>query len=348
MKKYNDFQSAKDDLKNYIEYIFTDKEKNFNYNSVKMNHFIKLISSILLDSYDEFKDNYLFSNKSDNGYSLSRIKLYKSGYYSFSTTLLSFVRDYRNTENLDCAKNRGFFLVGDKVIHMLELSNITLTELKEFVNNNEVKTFIGELIYEYAVHTKNYDLAKTILQKLILESSDFSIESDNMMDYWPLLSSPSLVKQLKKNNLQNILTNYLKSVSGNALEFPIDYEINERIINMYKKQLKNATVSMYSTAASIKENNVSIFDILESNLATRKSLLKFENWDDIREFRNLKEKDENRLHKIVISYFNTEHRNGIRKSKFIRVYKKIKSEMEIDVFSLNPKLQTYVLLEEIS
>jgi len=348
MKKYNDFQSAKDDLKNYIEYIFIDKEDHNYYNSNRMNQINKFINSVSLDNYEDFKKNYTFLNQTSNEYSLSRTKLYKKGYYHYSMTLLSFVRDYKNTENSECLKSRGFLLVGDKVMHILELSNITLAELKEFTDNNDINNFIGELIYEYAVHTKNYDLAKTILQKFISNNSDLYIESDNMMDYWPLLSSPSLIKQLKRNNLQNILANYIKSVNVNNSDFPINYEINESIIKMYKKELKNATVSFYNNVQSIKENNINIFDILESNLATRKSFLKFENWNDIREFKNLKEKDEKRLHKIVILHLNTEHRNGVKKSKFIRTYKKIKNEMDIDVFSLNPKLQTYVLLEEIS
>jgi hypothetical protein len=352
MKKFFNHKEAKNYLGEYLKDSIIKRVSEGYSTRDSIFHIKAIFESLLKDNYNNFKNVYKNSIE-QRGYDISRVRMYNGSGYYYNPTFLNFVRENGKTENRDSAENRAFFLVGDEVVHLLQLTNLTATDFQDFIETNEdISGFLLELIYEYSVNTKNFKLAKQILSKFYFkkESSELVIESDNMMDYYPLLSSSILVKKIKPKQLRDTLANYLRSLNNSTCShvFPIDHTINEEIINKYKKQIKNATVSMYETTKDIKEGHVNIFDILESNPATRKSFLKFENWDDIREFRKLKEKNEARLHEIIITHLNTEHRNGIRKNQFVRVYKKIKDEMEVDVFRLNPKLQTYVLLEEIS
>jgi hypothetical protein len=352
MKKFSNHTEAKDYLGEYLAGSIIKKVSEGYSTRDTVFHIKAIFQSLLNDNYDNFKDVH-YNSIQQKGYDMFKIKMYNIEHYYYSSKFLSFVKENGKTENRDSAENRAFFLVGDEVVHLLQFSNLTATDFQDFIEtNDEIINFLLELIYEYAVSIKDFKLAKQILSKFYLKKDqhEFVIESDNMMDYYPLLSSSTLIKKIKPRQLKDTLANYLRSLNNSTYShvFPIDHAVNEEIINKHKKQIKNATVSMYETAKSMKDSHVNIFDILESNPATRKSFLKFENWEDVREFRKLKEKNEPRLHEIIITHLNTEHRNGVKKNQFVRIYKKIKDEMQIDVFRLNPKLQTYVLLEEIS
>jgi len=348
MKKFETIKEAKENIKDTITSIF--KHSSNSYTSSEESKLILLTIKSLLSSssFKEFEKDYL-DIISKHFYRLSHTSLYLRDSYSYNDTLLN-----NKSSDSDVAKERAFILIGKEITHILDLGELNMKDYVFIVDNmkEEMPFFLAELFYEYAVSKKDYIFAKIILEHLINKKanngkSEFAIKSSNTNDYWPLLSS-NIYTKLKTKSLNETLANYLEAVGKNDKMFTIDYEKNDIIIKKFRKYLKNTNSSMYSKMSIQDNKDINVFDILESNPAAKRELFKFDGWKQVQYFRTLKEKDENRLHNIIIDYLNNEHRNGLKKSQFLRTYRRIKDDISLDVFKLNSKLQSYILLEEIS
>jgi hypothetical protein len=274
--------------------------------------------------------------------------LYSTTYYrdSFLESL--------NNQTKDGLK-RLFFTVGSETsekLHLFDLLDFTVEDMEKVIDI--LKTvryqFLNELLYEYFVHHQRKDLAKKVLLLEIKDSSrDFVMSSNNVNDYESLFEVIKGNKKIKSKIVLLNLENYLRCFYRQ--DNPINHELNNKLFKEYKVQLKKLNFSRFipsNTYNEDKEDNlISPFDLLDSNAGYRANLIGMKEWNTRRLIRDLKEKDEERLSNIIIKHLNTEHRNGLRKTQFLRTYRKIKDEVNIDVFKLDPKLQSYVLLEQI-
>jgi hypothetical protein len=348
MKKFETIQDAKNSINSIIASTFKDS-----YNSYSSAEELKLITSTIKflfssKSAEDFDQNYTKLTER-NYYHMSNVKLYVRDNYSYIDNFLSNI-----SFNSETVKERAFVLVGEVPTHILDLAEFDMSHYVAIVDKlkETIPFFLAELLYEYAVSKKDYTFARIVLEHLINKrsngsKSEIAIKSSNTEDYWPLLSS-NLYTKLKTKTLNETLASYLEAVGKNDSMFSIDYEKNDIIIKKFRKHLKATNSSMYSNPLEVGDKNINPFDILESNPAAKKQLFKFDGWKQFDYFRKLKSKDEARLHDIIIDYLNNEHRNGLKKSQFLRTYRKIKDEVTLDVFRLNSKLQSYILLEEIS
>lgn len=344
MRIFKDRQEALDNIDDYVK-------KNFNKNKTSFSDMSLIIRdsifSLLNDSADELVKK--LKGFSESGiYMFERFNLYCGNemYFYYGKRLLV------TAEGIE----RAFFVVGNEKIHIIDLAQkISIDDLEKIVEGPmKLPVFFMELVYEYAVFKRRLNLAKLVLNKLTdakneytgkEEIVDLSINSSIMADYWPLLVSPSIMKRVSRSDIKTTMENYLKAVSSKNQDFGIDHALNEEILKKIGKKLKSTHTTIYNDS---EDSKIDKFDLLESNPASREDFLNLRDWNHRRELRKLRDRNQSRLHEIIVNHLNNEHRNGIRRSKFLRTYSKLKEEIEIDVFRLNTKLQSYILLEEIS
>jgi hypothetical protein len=308
--------------------------------------FVQLIKDST--SYAELlaKTEKLFSKENYNGYLYSM-----AGYRDIFLLSNKSGGQFSNRKDIP---ERFFFEVGGTKHSILSLNeNITDEDYLDLAKKHKEKHFINELVYEHLVMRKKYSQAKEVIKNEIDNSSDFIIESDSVFDFIPLFDSMKNIGKDKPKNLLKMLESYL--IAFYSKKNPVDSEFNNKIHKTFKSDLKKLNFSQFvsksfneSSREEVKKNDISPFDLLESNLSFRRNIFMLSSWENNRFLRELIEKDKERTEFIIITHFNNEHRNGVRKSLFLRSYRKIKKLISVDVFKLDPKLQSYILLEEIN
>jgi hypothetical protein len=304
--------------------------------------FMNMIERI--STFDEFYTKLEKIAKEDKEASL----LYSTTYFRDA-----FLESLSNM-NKDGLK-RLFFTVGSEEsekLHLFDLLDFTVQDMEKVIDiAKTVKyQFLNELLYEYFVHHKEKELAKKVLLLEIKSTDkDFIMASNNVNDYELLFEVTKGNKKIKSKTTSINLENYLRCFYRQ--DNPVNHDLNNKLFKEYKAQLKKLNFSRFIPNTDTNDNAdnlISPFDLLDSNAGYRANIIGMKDWNTRRLLRDLKEKDEVRLSNIIIKHLNTEHRNGLRKTQFLRTYRKIKDEVAIDVFKLDPKLQSYVLLEQIS
>jgi len=299
-----------------------------------------------VSSFDDFYKKLEIIAKENSEASL----LYSTTYYRDS-----FLESLRNVGSDNSGLERLFFTVGSEEsekLHLFDLVGFTVEDIEKVIEISKTVRFqfLNELMYEYFMKHNRKDLAKKVLSLEIKDGSkEFIIASDNVKDYEVFFELIKGNKKIKHKTTLVNLENYLKAFYLQVN--PIDYDLNNRIFKDFKVQLKKLNFSRFlpnSYSNSEEKQLISPFDLLESNAGYRSNLINFREWETRKLFRTLKEENEKRLEAIIIKHLNTEHRNGLRKTQFLRTYRRVKDEINIDVFKLDPKLQSYILLEQMS
>jgi hypothetical protein len=249
--------------------------------------------------------------------------------------------------------------VSGKAYHILDYLKRPASELLEVFDPKEMSKNILVILYEYFTWTNDFDSAEKLLEKFHSykksedENVKFSIDSDISNDFIPALrygmrKGRSLISKETFSNYAAALKNKPKFCKNEA-----NNEEYQKFIKFYKKEFSNVTSYSGDDRHNSKSKilKIKFFDLIESDFAAREKILAMKTWDDINIVNNLIKEDAAKLRQLVIEYFNRAHIDGKNPRKFIKIYQKVKDRFDaeklefIDVFQLNVKLQSLILME---
>jgi hypothetical protein len=128
----------------------------------------------------------------------------------------------------------------------------------------------------------------------------------------------------------------------------MDRDLYSFVLKNFRSDLKkNEFTNNFSDEDSKLMNDVSIFDLIESDANLRSKVLTLSDSKSQVYIRKMVEEDKARLERIVIKYLNDTHPKGKGKRKFIKTLNAMKRYVEVNVFALNKELQSYILLDII-
>lgn len=249
--------------------------------------------------------------------------------------------------------DRPFVNIAGRETHLLELNeDLTQSDWSEIAVATKCN-MMDELIYEYAVTVGDHAMARKIASSFIEinEGRGPVVSSDRIEDYEPFMAVVK-AKRIPASQrwVQDTATNYMRAFY--AANRPASQGLNDRMMSEYREYFKATKYTKFGLEAKRgqddKNSVIDDFDILESNSTARKELFTQSSYELNRKLRDMAERDEARLARIAAKHLNAEHPNGVRKSSFLRTYRRIADVVKIDPMELNTKLQSYVLLEEIN
>ena len=342
MKNEKIYESKKSALEYAISTLILVDRNSYSWRSVSyLSEFAEILENF------STPDKFLNDFKTVTKYRINAGLFYTGNNFadSFLESLEILNEDRRDERDLKNRK-RMFFTVGSEKFHLFELVDLSLQDiikLETEVAQTIKFQFLDEFLYEYFVFKGDKHYAKKVLEREMENWSDLTIASDNVKDYEVYFE---IVKEDKSTNFRAIkrnLENYLKAFY--SLANPVDMVLNSKIFKDFKNELKKINFSR--SEENIKNNNINYFDALDSDRVLRKKLFSLRDYKTKSRFIALKKIDESRLHDIIVKHLNSEFKNGIKQSQFMRIHNILKDNIDIDVFSLDPKLQSYVLLEQI-
>lgn len=248
---------------------------------------------------------------------------------------------------------RPFVSIGGKETHVLELNeSLDRSDWSELACDTG-SNMLDELIYEYSVAVGDQATARKIASRFIKlnEGRGPEMLSDKIEDYEPFMA---VIKAKKVPASQRwaseTATNYMRAFY--AANRPATQGLNDRMMSEYREYFKAAKFTKFGLEAKRGDSDtnsvIDDFDILESNSTARRELFTQSGYELSRKLRDMAERDQPRLARIAAKHLNAEHPNGVRKSTFLRTYRRIADFVKIDPMDLNTRLQSYVLLEEIN
>jgi hypothetical protein len=243
--------------------------------------------------------------------------------------------------------NRLRFDVGGKLLTIFEVSQATPDEIVNACEKAKSKV-MTELAYEHFVLKGDVVRAKELFSHMIKNlgerAFDLVISSNIQKEYWPAMMFYS---ENKKNKVNPMTINfYMKTIyaSPNSM----DRDLYSFVLKNFRSDLKkNEFTNNFSDEDSKLMNDVSIFDLIESDANLRSKVLTLSDSKSQVYIRKMVEEDKARLERIVIKYLNDTHPKGKGKRKFIKTLNAMKRYVEVNVFALNKELQSYILLDII-
>jgi hypothetical protein len=246
---------------------------------------------------------------------------------------------------------RPFFDISGDSVHLLELNeSISHSDWLEVAISLEWN-MLSELVYEL-LSSRGQIASATKIAAMLNEAKEGkgpTMFSDKLYDYEPFFA---MVRSKRASHrdawVRDSASNYMRALKKYSGEF--DRETNKRVMSEFRDFFKSSEVSVFGIIAD-GDNGTAIiddFDMLESNSNARKQLFAKSDYEVSRKLRDLAKRDPERLAKIATKHFNSEHPNGVRRSQFMRAYRRLSEHLKLDPMGLNTKLQSYVLLEEIN
>jgi hypothetical protein len=344
MKNYKTRELAKESFLEKLEKLSPRLKKSYYFSNGEG----EIIKEILIELL-KGKDTNLIKKllKDQRIHDVSSKHLYFMG-YSWGFSFIGSLKE-KNKEDL-LFDERLFTFVEKQRLHLLDFSNLSLDEIKDLSKIKNLPLFLQELLYEFLISREEYASAKLILDNYFNPQEQFIMKSENSEDFWPIFST-NMSKEMRPSVFKSNLENYLTAVNSSNQMFPVNQKINDIMIKKFKKSFKKMNMSSFLIQKEISNSlEIDKFDILESNSAAVADLLDFSNyWDASNSLKELMKKNEKRLKKVIIDFINREFGLGTKKSKFLRIYSNLKEiGLELDVFMLESKLQSIILLEEIS
>jgi hypothetical protein len=346
MKNCETKQEALDYFKKYLK----KEEKNNSYSPSILTQAIHLIKAMeaspsISEVVSELKLEFEKMGADDSF-------LYSSSTYSNILLFTESSKSYR------IPVDRLFVRIGDSENHLFSLFEDKFSTQQFIDLSRELSKykFVSELVYEYLTFKKLSREAGEVIKNIVDKSDDdLMISSTWIRDYIPLLDYLFIVKKNYPKTIEKTLQSYLEVYYTKKSDK--DSEFNNRLYKNFKRELRKTNFSNFSMdrhSYNIKDdkdearkNLIDPIDLIESSIAYRREFLNLKDWESTSALREMIKRDVERIKNLIVSHFNSEHRNGVRKSAFLRSYRKISNYVKIDAFKLDPKLQSYVLLEEI-
>lgn len=352
------------------------KKKNFDTKKEALDHVRNSIGKLTSDNNigyrsDSFKDSLGIvlravcdsKSKEDVAKALARLTSWTEGrskpmYYSRSWSDGSDVlMNTMEIDRWDSEKitffDRPIVSIAGRETHLLELNeNLTQSDWSELAVTTKCN-MMDELIYEYAVTVGDQATARRIASSFIEinEGRGPVVSSDRIEDYEPFMAVVR-AKRIPASQrwVRDTATNYIRAFY--AANRPATEGLNDRMMSEYREYFRATKYTKFGLEARRGQDDtnsvIDDFDILESNSTARKELFSQSSYELNRKLRDMADRDEARLARIAAKHLNAEHPNGVRKSSFLRTYRRIADVVKIDPMELNTKLQSYVLLEEIN
>jgi hypothetical protein len=254
----------------------------------------------------------------------------------------------------DRSMARPFASVAGKQVHMLDLNETISTSDWASMACSTNCNMLDELIYEYSVTVGDVGTAKRVAEKFneLNNGNGPIVSSERLADYEPFFAMVSGKKGAKKAKwVIETISNYMEAFKNSKEQS--DRALNSKMMSEFRDIFRHSRHTVFSVLD--KESNegttssaIDDFDIIESNASARRNLFSVPSYLESKKMADLAKRDPQRLSKIVSRHLNSEHPNGVRRSQFLRMYRKISEHVKLDPMELNTKLQSYVLLEEIN
>lgn len=252
------------------------------------------------------------------------------------------------------------FLVNGEKVSLFDLLNINDNKIMNIFEKslesdsiliqNGTNHFMVKALYSHFINKRDYESAKKILKLLQKRkgSNSFTVESIFSSDYIPVLELYTLSYDI---DIEYTVESYMQNIQVDA---DFDKEKHKEIYKKYKKLIRKIDFSSFinirSEKISSEEISINYFDLLDSDTNTRESVFKLSNFESRKILRDIMTRDSEKTMELITDFLNSHYSNGKNKKGFIRNYKSLKSfcenyNKEIDILSLHPKLQSYVLLD---
>jgi hypothetical protein len=349
-KNFDTKAEALEHIRNSIPKLTSNSANN--YRSEDFNDSLKAVLKAICDSKTKGQVKKAMANLTKEGFN-GGPAYYSSSWSNGTDKLIDVMSmDRYGGEEIKFSE-RPFVSIGGKETHVLELNeSLDQSDWSELACDTG-SNMLDELIYEYSVTVGDQATARKIASRFVElnEGRGPEMLSDRIEDYEPFMA---VIKAKRIPTSQRWVsataTNYMRAFY--AANRPAPQGLNDRMMSEYREYFKAAKFTKFGLEAkrgnSDTNSVIDDFDILESNSTARKELFTQSSYELNRKLRNMAEKDEARLARIATKHLNAEHPNGVRKSTFLRTYRRIADVVKIDPMELNTKLQSYVLLEEIN
>jgi hypothetical protein len=316
---YQENSTITNKLNNLIKNLDLNNDKTSIINT------IKLIDAQLNTNFDTFEGGPLYVTSSQYSY---------------------------DTDRVDFQMVNFAFKFNDEVKSIYEILGITPEEAFE-IYKNEDKKFTTS-IYSYFILTKRFDLAQKMITDVVAKYNPSDIVCMSQLSNYYVPVFRYIIDNNYKMDTKKLLTSYLKAIELQPEEVHNDFDAGtfKRVVIKFKKDMLKINKSQFlSLDNGVKsKDDVNLFDLIESDFSFRESVFRVFNSKSARVLKTLVSQNPEKTKQLLIEYLNVEHIKGRRKNQFMSTYGRIKRVLDsenssIDIFKLDEKLQSYLLLD---
>jgi hypothetical protein len=261
---------------------------------------------------------------------------------NFNTTFYSFMKNnpYFFTVFL-MGDERLFSEVNGKIVHIFDALELSKEDVYLLFLKIEAKIW-NEMFFEYF---NFHGMEKETLEVLKTQpNSELVCESIYPRDFKTVFNFYKDNRTMIKKNINSYFKMFYQA------GFERDLSIHNWIYKKFSKYISKADTSGFNFDESdwknSKKNNIDKIDMFESNYSYRCDVISFK--AGYRIFRDLAESHPDRVKKALIKHFNSEYKNGKAPKTFTKEYLRVSNYIDINIFELDGKLQSLVLLNKIS
>jgi len=318
--------------------------------------FAKMVNIIDEDNKCVGKNNYILKGLSYRRYfggesSLNYNNLPDGFDTAFRTNFITMESGILSSYDDD----RMIFLVNEKFLSLFDILGYTTEEIFDLARIFDTLSNF-KMAYSHFVNKRDYENAAKAMH-LFFDKFEGTIilNSERQQDFIPyLLFTDYFDKKVPLPFKDNLLENYLRSVY--EYKKPVFYvpEFDDSShIKIMRKYSKLFQKTRYKFVKEKTYEDVDYFDLVEADDEFKNMVFCLKSYSNSQIFIGLLKTDSNRLLKLLVPFLNQEYGSGKKKRKFIYVYNKINEilnmhKLKLDVFLLNEKLRSYVLLDILS
>jgi hypothetical protein len=270
----------------------------------------------------------------------------------------TYFNTYRSSVNIDLRENstndispRGIFQLNSSFVSIFDLLGMEENQIFSLVENANYAHLLM-LAYCHFINKYEYENASRLFTKFNKRDIPITVVSNRTIDFIPYFLYSSEYSKLDQGTRSNILQYYMLSINKDFDIYnpSIREEDHLRIMKKFSKEIYKLDLSSEVTGLS---KDLNYFDLVESDPIYKEDIFRVSSYESTRILEKMLKDDKERTIKLIFRFLNQEHYNGKSKNKFLGTYSRLsklfqRNNMEIDVFQLNEKLRSYVVLAMLS
>jgi len=268
----------------------------------------------------------------------------------------------KNSNHNNIESENRLYQVGDDILSFFEIFELTdahIENFKKILKENSMLIDGFSLFYFHYLKNNNINAINDLLEYfsgLSKETDDaiILINSDRPDEIVPIINFYGNKGTLKKAHIEMYLEAIANLENDKKGDITFNKKVYKDLTRKFSKNFKKATNISILKESNNKINAASLFDKLEASLSFRDEILRNGDYFYLKNiFKALIKTNPARLEKILAMYMNEIFGSRNNRKTFITFYNKIRTFYEdencsFNLFLLNEKLQSYILLNELS